>query len=74
MSFIASLDIGTTTVRCIIFDVSNDFQVKGSWSELVNLVTTKPGHFEIEPEGLWESVQCVLRNAIQGTCNSTLQQ
>lgn len=66
MTHIASLDIGTTTVRCMVFDVTDNFSVRGSSSELIQLLTVKPGHFEIDPETLWEKVQSVLNNAIQG--------
>lgn len=63
MSFIASLDVGTTSLRCFVFD--ENCQIKGSATELVELLNPKPGYFEIEPEKLWQSVISVITNAIR---------
>lgn len=61
--YIASLDVGTTTIRCFIFD--SKCQIIGSASELVELLNTQPGFFEIEPEQLWQSILNVIKNSIR---------
>ncbi|XP_055913478.1 putative glycerol kinase 5 [Eupeodes corollae] len=63
MSFIASLDVGTTSLRCFIFN--ENCQIKGSASELVELLNPRAGYFEIEPEKLWLSIVNVISNAIK---------
>ncbi|XP_055376205.1 putative glycerol kinase 5 [Condylostylus longicornis] len=60
--YIASLDVGTTTIRCFIFDLS--FKKVGGSTELVQLLNDEPGYFEIEPERLWKSIINVIKNAI----------
>lgn len=61
--FIASLDVGTTTIRCFIFDEMCN--IKGSASCTVELISDEPGFFEIDPERLWLSIKTTIINAVK---------
>lgn len=61
--FIAALDIGTTTIRCIIFDQS--LQVRGSAHDEVQLLYPQPGHVEIEPEDFWQRIRSTIQRSIR---------
>ncbi|GAB0092823.1 Glycerol kinase [Sergentomyia squamirostris] len=60
--FIGALDIGTTTIRCMIF--TRSLQICGYASEQVQLIYPKVGYIEIDPEQFWSSVINVIRAAI----------
>lgn len=62
--FIAVLDIGTTSIRCIIYDAK--VQIKGSFSENVELIYPQPGQVEIDPDALWLNVLQCITKAIEG--------
>ncbi|XP_017488580.1 PREDICTED: putative glycerol kinase 5 [Rhagoletis zephyria] len=62
MIYIATLDVGTTTVRCFIIDARGE--VLGSSTERVKLLNPQPGHFEIEPETLWAQIVSVVNRAV----------
>ena len=64
MKFIAALDVGTTTIRCFIYD-SNACLV-GSAYDRVELLSPSPGRAEIDPEKLWNSICETIRNSIKG--------
>lgn len=61
--YIASLDVGTTTIRCFIFDT--DLKIRGAATERVHLLNPQPGYFEIDPTDLWESIVVAITNAIR---------
>ncbi|XP_029726294.2 putative glycerol kinase 5 [Aedes albopictus] len=66
--YIASLDIGTTTIRCFIYAAKRDIgklDVVGSAFEQVELVYPAPGQVEIVPSQLWDSVISTIANAIK---------
>ncbi|XP_038121855.1 putative glycerol kinase 5 [Culex quinquefasciatus] len=66
--YIATLDIGTTTIRCFIYAVNRDIgklDVVGTAYEHVVLVYPAPGQVEIVPGKLWDSVIATIRNAIK---------
>ena len=52
--FVIGLDVGTSTVLSIVYDVLG--QVVGSASTTVETISPQPGWVEIEPEQLWEKV------------------
>ncbi|XP_012158062.1 putative glycerol kinase 5 [Ceratitis capitata] len=62
MVFVATLDVGTTTVRCFIFNAK--CEVLGSSTERVDLLNPQPGYFEIEPESLWRKIVKVINAAV----------
>lgn len=61
--FIAALDIGTTTIRCIIFDQS--LHVRGSAHDEVQLLYPQPGRVEIEPEDFWQRIRSTIQRSIR---------
>ncbi|RZF44686.1 hypothetical protein LSTR_LSTR000638 [Laodelphax striatellus] len=61
--FVASLDIGTTSVRCHI--INNKGETIGESSEQVILHCPSFGRVEIEPDVLFESITQVIKNAIK---------
>uniref|UniRef100_A0ABK9NG88 Carbohydrate kinase FGGY N-terminal domain-containing protein n=1 Tax=Glossina morsitans morsitans TaxID=37546 RepID=A0ABK9NG88_GLOMM len=63
MQYIAALDVGTTTVRCFV--LNENCEIKGSSTQLVELLNPKPGYFEIEPEALWGKIVAVIEDAVQ---------
>lgn len=60
--FVAALDVGTTTIRCIIFD--QHLQVRGSAHAEVELLYPQPGHVEIEPEDFWQRIYSTIQRSI----------
>ncbi|XP_053687972.1 putative glycerol kinase 5 [Sabethes cyaneus] len=65
--YIASLDIGTTTIRCFIYAANRDIdklEIVGTAYEQVQLVYPSPGQVEIVPNQLWDSVIKTIQNAI----------
>ncbi|EDV97670.1 GH14570 [Drosophila grimshawi] len=62
-SHIASLDVGTTYLRCFVLD--ENCTVKGSAAYAVELLNPQPGYFEIEPEGLWRNIIKVITESIR---------
>lgn len=59
---IAVLDIGTTSLKCFIFD--RNFAIVSSASKDVQLLYPQHGFVEIEPENLLENVLSVIREAV----------
>jgi xylulokinase len=56
---ILSLDVGTTVVKAVLFDLSGrELEVA---EHAYRLRTPQPGWFELEPEEMWEAVVQVLR-------------
>ncbi|XP_063700283.1 putative glycerol kinase 5 [Culicoides brevitarsis] len=61
--YIAGLDIGTTSVRCFIYDAKT--QIHGRSSRHINLLYPQPGYVEINPTELFESVVAVIKEALE---------
>ncbi|XP_069946675.1 glycerol kinase 5 isoform X1 [Cherax quadricarinatus] len=60
--YIASLDLGTTTLRCFIYDTN--VRVLGKAEEKVTLLYPTPERVEMDPEELWEKFLKVINDAI----------
>lgn len=61
--YVAALDIGTTTIRCFIYD--RHVQIKGQAIEQVQLLYPEPHYVEIDPEALWTSIVRTIQSAIR---------
>lgn len=61
--YVASLDIGTTTIRCYIFD--SNINICGRATDDIVLIYPQVGYFELEPEQLWNSVINTIESAIK---------
>lgn len=62
-TFIASLDVGTTSIRCHVIDSAG--RVVATATDAVKLLYPKRGYVEIDPEVLWQSSKKVVEEAIQ---------
>ncbi|XP_048018374.1 putative glycerol kinase 5 isoform X2 [Megalobrama amblycephala] len=62
-SFILSVDVGTTSIRCHVYDKSAN--IRGSCSSKVSLLYPQPGWVEIDPEELWKGFITVVKGAVQ---------
>uniref|UniRef100_A0A8C2E6W0 Glycerol kinase 5 n=1 Tax=Cyprinus carpio TaxID=7962 RepID=A0A8C2E6W0_CYPCA len=64
-TFILSVDVGTTSIRCHVYDKSAG--IRGSSASLlqVSLLYPQPGWVEIEPEDLWKGFLTVVKGAVQ---------
>ncbi|XP_042627477.1 putative glycerol kinase 5 isoform X2 [Cyprinus carpio] len=62
-TFILSVDVGTTSIRCHVYDKSAG--IRGSCSAKVSLLYPQPGWVEIEPEDLWKGFLTVVKGAVQ---------
>lgn len=62
--YIAALDVGTTTIRCFIYN--DNVTTIGSATEQVNLIYPKPGYVEIDSNQLWNSIIKTIENAVKG--------
>ncbi|CAL1579366.1 unnamed protein product [Knipowitschia caucasica] len=62
-SFILSVDVGTTSIRCHVYD--KQAKVRGSCVSKVVLVYPEDGHVEIEPDALWKGFITVVIGAVQ---------
>ncbi|XP_024124364.1 putative glycerol kinase 5 [Oryzias melastigma] len=60
--FILSVDVGTTSVRCHVYD--KEAKIRGSCSEKVVPLFPEEGHVEIDPDALWKSFIQVVRGAV----------
>ncbi|KAK8380201.1 hypothetical protein O3P69_016676 [Scylla paramamosain] len=60
--YIASLDLGTTTLRCFIYN--RKAQLCGRAEEKVTLLYPAPGRVEMDPEELWSKFMIVMSAAI----------
>ncbi|KAK7861772.1 hypothetical protein R5R35_010789 [Gryllus longicercus] len=69
--FVAALDVGTTTIRCYIFDQSTI--AVGSACDKVRLLYPQPGRVEIDPEELWKAAVGVVNGAIKAAGLSAAQ-
>ncbi len=62
--YVAAIDQGTTSTRCMIFDHSG--QVIGSNQKEHEQIYPQPGWVEHSPDEIWERTQTVIRGAMQG--------
>ncbi|XP_059358132.1 putative glycerol kinase 5 [Carassius carassius] len=62
-TFILSVDVGTTSIRCHVYDKSA--RIRGSCSTKVSLLYPQPGWVEIDPEDLWKGFVTVVKGAVQ---------
>ncbi|XP_037776632.1 putative glycerol kinase 5 [Penaeus monodon] len=60
--YIASLDLGTTTLRCFVYDKA--MRVCGRAEEKVTLLYPSPERVEMDPNELWEKFVKVINAAI----------
>ncbi len=64
MSFLLALDIGTTSVKAAVFDLSGT--CLGVGSQDYRLDTPAPDRVELDPERYWTSACQVVRQAVSG--------
>ncbi|KAF0308428.1 putative glycerol kinase 5 [Amphibalanus amphitrite] len=69
--FVAALDVGTTSVRCVVLD--RRLEVRGVCRRPVQLLYPVPEHVEIDPDQLFEAVCEVIKGAV-ADAGLTLQQ
>ncbi|XP_055322195.1 putative glycerol kinase 5 [Sitodiplosis mosellana] len=60
--YIASLDIGTTSIRCFIYDIN--VNIVGKACANIELLYPQPGYVEINPDELWQKILKTIQNAI----------
>uniref|UniRef100_A0A3P8WNZ0 Glycerol kinase 5 n=1 Tax=Cynoglossus semilaevis TaxID=244447 RepID=A0A3P8WNZ0_CYNSE len=61
--FILSVDVGTTTIRCHVYD--KNATIRGSCSTQVVPLYPEVGYVELEPEELWKGFVNVVKGAVQ---------
>ncbi|XP_065167019.1 putative glycerol kinase 5 [Atheta coriaria] len=61
--FIAALDVGTTTLRCVIVDSNGD--TVSTYSVPTKLIHPQVGYAEIPHEDLWKDTVFVIKSAIE---------
>ncbi|XP_024864996.1 putative glycerol kinase 5 [Kryptolebias marmoratus] len=62
-SFILSVDVGTTTIRCHVYD--QEAQIRGSCATKVVPLYPEVGHVEMDPDALWKGFTSVVKGAVQ---------
>ncbi|TKS80091.1 putative glycerol kinase 5 [Collichthys lucidus] len=63
-TFILSVDVGTTSIRCHIYD--KEAQIRGSCITKVVPLYPEVGHVEMDPDALWTGFITVIKGAVQG--------
>uniref|UniRef100_A0A240PKQ7 Glycerol kinase 5 n=1 Tax=Anopheles christyi TaxID=43041 RepID=A0A240PKQ7_9DIPT len=65
--YIATLDVGTTTIRCFIYAAKKNGEpvTVGTAFDHVDLIYPAPGWVEINPEKLWSSVLQTIQKATE---------
>ena len=64
--YVLTADVGTTSLRCHIYDQNAKLMGKSQIGMDSALVFPQQGWCEIEPEALWERFLYVCKNAIRG--------
>lgn len=64
--YVLSVDIGTTSLRCHIYN--QQARLMGKSQEKMPVDYPKQGYCEIKPETMWDLFQKVCKGAIQGGC------
>ncbi|KAF7669788.1 hypothetical protein LDENG_00124330 [Lucifuga dentata] len=62
-SFILSVDVGTTSIRCHVYD--KEARVRGSCTTKVVLLYPDVGQVEMDPEAIWKGFITVVKGAVQ---------
>ncbi|KAM4552405.1 glycerol kinase 5 isoform 1-T2 [Odontesthes bonariensis] len=62
-SFILSVDVGTTSIRCHVYD--KEAKIRGSCTNKIVLVYPEVGHVEMDPDVLWKGFIAVVKGAVQ---------
>nr|XP_057923497.1 putative glycerol kinase 5 [Doryrhamphus excisus] len=62
-SFILSVDVGTTSIKCHVYD--KRAKIRGSSSTEVLPLYPKAGHVELDPDALWKGFISVVKCAVQ---------
>ena len=60
--YVLALDIGTTTIRSIVYDGSG--AVVGAANDVINILAPHQGWCEIDPDDLWSKVVKVMRGSV----------
>ncbi|KAL1420611.1 hypothetical protein MTO96_004492 [Rhipicephalus appendiculatus] len=63
--YVASLDVGSSGVRCHIYD--RQARVCGTASQRLQTECPSAGVFEVDPEHLWQAAKDTLRAALKGS-------
>ncbi|KAM4605091.1 glycerol kinase 5 [Polymixia lowei] len=61
--FILSVDVGTTSIRCHVYD--KETKVRGSYATEVVLLYPEPGLVEMDPNDLWKGFVTVVKGAVE---------
>ncbi|CAK1584494.1 unnamed protein product [Parnassius mnemosyne] len=69
--YILSLDIGTSTIRSVIYNSKTD--IIGNAFEQVVLHYPKPGFVEVDPDELWQSIVNVVKKSLEDASLSAAQ-
>lgn len=64
-TYILSVDVGTTTIRCHIYDSAA--KVRGTSSRKVELLYPNPGWVELDPDVLWSQFVSVVKEAVEAS-------
>uniref|UniRef100_A0A665U885 Glycerol kinase 5 n=1 Tax=Echeneis naucrates TaxID=173247 RepID=A0A665U885_ECHNA len=59
-SFILAVDVGTTYIRCHVYD--KETKIRGSFTQ--SMESIKVGHVEMDPEQIWSGFVTVVRGAV----------
>lgn len=62
--YTAVLDVGTTSVRCFIYD--DNYSILATAARDIENLIPQHGYSEIEPDVLYESCTEVIRSAVDG--------
>uniref|UniRef100_A0A8P4K1Q4 Glycerol kinase 5 n=1 Tax=Dicentrarchus labrax TaxID=13489 RepID=A0A8P4K1Q4_DICLA len=62
-SFILSVDVGTTSIRCHVYD--KEAKIRGSCITKVVPLYPEVGHVEMDPDALWRGFITVVKGAVQ---------
>ncbi|AWP04365.1 putative glycerol kinase 5 [Scophthalmus maximus] len=61
--FVLSVDVGTTSVRCHVYD--QETKIRGSCSTQVVALYPEVGHVEMDPAAIWKGFITVVKGAVQ---------
>ncbi|XP_059200001.1 putative glycerol kinase 5 [Centropristis striata] len=62
-SFILSVDVGTTSIRCHVYD--KEAKIRGACTTKVVPLYPETGHVEIDPDALWKGFISVVKGAVE---------
>uniref|UniRef100_A0A4W6FI06 Glycerol kinase 5 n=1 Tax=Lates calcarifer TaxID=8187 RepID=A0A4W6FI06_LATCA len=62
-TFILSVDVGTTSIRCHVYD--KEAKIRGSCTTKVVLLYPEVGRVEMDPDALWKGFIDVVKGAVQ---------